>query len=122
MEAIYRPDGTIKKVYDEKDHRHPGLLTIKLTNQQAKNPELYRVDPNKVELYLVPTCERKYIKVVDNVMLEMSKEEKTAVDAEEARIAALPPPEPSVDRLKVLEEKVDELTVKIDALTKAMAK
>ena len=122
MEAIYRPDGTIKKVYDEKDHRHPGLLTIRLTEEQFTNPSAYRVDPNKKEVYFVPTCEKKYTRIVSNVILEMSKEEKTAVDAEEARIAALPPPEPSVDRLKVLEEKVDELTVKIDALTKAMAK
>ena len=122
MEAIYRPDGTIKEVYDEKDHRHPGLLTVRLTEEQFKNPEAYRVDPEKVELYLVPTCEKKYIVTEKTVMREMTKEEKATVDAEEARIAALPPPEPPVDRVKVLEDRMDELTAKIDALTKAVMK
>jgi hypothetical protein len=108
MECIYRPDGSIKKVYDERFHNHPGMLTARLTDEQAtvilagvgdilKLGDTYvapiRINPNTKEAYSLPTCDGKYIKVVDNVYLEMNVDEKAVVDeaiaAQEARRAEL---------------------------------
>jgi hypothetical protein len=80
MQAIYKPDGTITQVYDEALHRHDSLLTIDLTAEQAENISLYRVNPNDMALYLTPTCDKKYQKVIDNVIIEMTQEEKDFVD------------------------------------------
>jgi hypothetical protein len=80
MQAIYSEDGTIRQVYDEALHSHDRLLTIDLTAEQAANIELYRVGPNTVELYLVPTCAEKYQKVVNKVILEMTQAEKDFVE------------------------------------------
>jgi hypothetical protein len=115
MEAIYRKDGTIECVYDEKDHRHPGLLTVKLTKAQATNPEKYRVNPETVKVYTTPTCESKYVVNEKNVLREMTTEEKTATDVEMERIASLPAFIP-IDRVAMLEKKVEELTAEIDKL------
>lgn len=82
MEAIYNQDGTISKVYDETQHNHAGLLTVKLTEQQTNDISVYRVNPMTGEVYATPTCEPKYVKNVDNVLSEMSDEEKAGVDAD----------------------------------------
>jgi hypothetical protein len=115
MEAIYRKDGTIECVYDEKDHRHPGLLTVKLTKAQAANPEKCRVNPETAKIYAVPTCEPKYIVTEKSVLREMTAGEKTAFDDEETRIALIPPFIP-IDRVAVLETKVEELSKAVEAL------
>jgi hypothetical protein len=90
MQAIFNPDGTIRKVYDEAQHRHPASMTVDLTQEQAENIAAYQVNPQTKEVYLVPTCEAKYRKIVDNVILEMSAEEKATVDETEnsAAVAA----------------------------------
>jgi hypothetical protein len=84
MECIYNADGTIRKVYDEKYHNHIGLLTAKLTEQEAMAVEAYRINPNTKEAYIVPVCDAKYIKNIDNVLVEMDEKEKAALDAKEA--------------------------------------
>lgn len=85
MQALFATDGTIRKVYDEALHRHPENIVANLTQEQAENIGLYRVNPTTKEVYLIPTCDEKYIKTIDNVLIEMTAEEKAAVD-----FAALP--------------------------------
>jgi hypothetical protein len=118
MEAIYRKDGTIECVYDEKDHRHPGLLTVNLTKAQAADPKKYRVNPETALVYTIPICEDKYIVTEKNVLREMTIEEKAIFDTEEARRASIPPPPEPVDRVAVLEKKVEELTEAMEKLKK----
>ena len=88
MQATYKSTGEILEVYDETLHRHSSLLTVDLTEEQAQNIGLYRVDPNQKTLYLTPTCDKKYLTTVDNVILEMTAEEKAAVDERDAARAA----------------------------------
>jgi hypothetical protein len=80
MQAIYKSDGTITKVYDASLHSHASLMTVDLTTEQAENIGLYQVNPNTVELYLVPTVAEKYQKTINNVILEMTQEEKDFID------------------------------------------
>jgi hypothetical protein len=80
MQAIYKPDGTIGTPYDEAQHSHDSLMTVNLNAEQAANIEMYRVNPNTAELYLVPTVGEKYQKTVNNVILEMTQDEKDFVD------------------------------------------
>jgi exosome complex RNA-binding protein Rrp42 (RNase PH superfamily) len=88
MQAMFNADGTIRKVYDESLHRHPESTTVNITQEQANTIALYRVNPQTKELYLLPTCEQKYIKIVGNVFLEMSTEEKAVVDNQITQQAA----------------------------------
>lgn len=76
MRAIYRSDGSIKLCGD-----YPADISAAITQAQADNKELYRVNPNTKTVYALPTCAAKYQKTVDNVILEMSAAEKSAVDA-----------------------------------------
>jgi hypothetical protein len=83
MRAIYRCDGTIKLCGD-----YPEDITAEITQEQEDNKCLYRVNPNTKEVYPAPVCDPKYTKIIDNVILEMTSEEKADVDAAEAAILA----------------------------------
>lgn len=78
MRAIYRYDGTIKGLTDSTKF---GAV---ITEEQYANKTLYRVNPNTKEVYLVPTCEARFIRIVDSVITEFSAEEKAAILAAEA--------------------------------------
>jgi len=83
MRALYRWNGTIKLCGD-----YPESISASITQDQANNKELYRVNPNTKAVYAIPTCDLKYRKVIDNVILEMTTAEKAVVDAEVAARAA----------------------------------
>lgn len=89
MEAIYDSTGTIKKVYDPAEHRHDGLLTVTLTEEQAANPTAWRIDTTTGEPYLFPASDPKYRKGEGGRFVEMTTEEKAAVDAAEVESARM---------------------------------
>ena len=61
---------------------------VPLTDEQVQeitaNISLWRWHPVEAKPYKVPDCDKKYWKTVDGVILEMTTEEKAAVDQAEA--------------------------------------
>lgn len=53
MQAIYKEDGTITKVYDETLHRHDSLLTVNLTDEEKKRGQVPLLMINRRRPYLL---------------------------------------------------------------------
>lgn len=82
MRAIYRYDGTIKQCGD-----YPEDITAEITANQAANRPLYRVNPNTKEVYLAPTCDPRFINIIDGVLIGLPIEEQNAILAKEQQAA-----------------------------------
>lgn len=92
MRVLFYLDGSIRKVYDEALHNHYDLPSAPISDAQIADIANCRVNLATSTVYTIPAVPRKYIKIVDNVWVEMTQPEKDAVDAaiaaEQARIAA----------------------------------
>jgi len=78
MKVLYSESGRIIDVVDDNVECSGLFFTItEQTYDTIKNSiDAYRVNPNNQTLYMKPTCPDIFIKIIDNVWIEMTEEEK----------------------------------------------